>query len=693
MRRLAGISLNRIASFWLRVSLIGAVVGSAGSGSFAQSQVPFYSKTELARAVAVQQANQSAILAGQGVFGVGVGETNGTLAITVLVDSTNRAAQLPTTLDEFPVTVQAVGTVHALPCTGLNPQSAYPLPIPLGVSAGNILLFDSGACCASGTIGFKVRDNSSGRVGWISNNHVVGHGTDGCPSTAPIGTVQYQPGAVDNNCGAAQNIGVLNRTVPITFGGAANLVDCGFVQSSDSAISANILNLGSQVNNVVPAFVGQVVQKNGRTSNCTQGTVTAVNLTVNIDYSESAPCATSCGIATFNNQIMVAPSAPSSAFGAPGDSGSPIVDANNNAVGLLFAGDSSGNAFGNPIGTVLSALNVSLSSVASSQVVTRTSRFWFTHGFSSDANCATLLGAINFNGGVLDLGFVTLATANRNSDNVIDGTDAFIEALGFYWRGAGKTGEPSGTQSLGLKSSGLCVARKQLAVELIAAIANTTLLGTFPPNATYVNGHTVTNFPGDLISQARTAAAGFDVAAVRSMTALLKKFNSSGQTNNLPNGLEECSAQPSKILKPISRDPMLQDTCPGINDTCLAAKTIVFSDENPVFNDSVSLAGFHDDIPSPACNVGGRDAVWQVSPPVAANGRQFSVSTQGSNFDTVLSIWSGTCSNLTPVACADNVLGSGEQLTFTTDGVNTFFIVIEGSGGAFGNVKMSVRSF
>jgi len=46
-----------------------------------------------------------------------------------------------------------------------------------------------------------------------------------------------------------------------------------------------------------------------------------------------------------------------------------------------------------------------------------------------------------------------------------------------------------------LKSSGLCIARKQLAVELIAAYANTTLLGTFPPNATYVNGGTVTNFP------------------------------------------------------------------------------------------------------------------------------------------------------------------------------------------------------
>jgi hypothetical protein len=695
MRKLANMKLNRIRSFRPYFSVIYVMAAFLGVVASARAQVPFYSRTEFARAVAVQQANQSALLASGGVFGVGVGETNGTLAITVLVDSTNRVAQLPASLEEFPVNVLVVGVIHALPCTGLDPKTSYPLPVPLGVSAGNVLLFDGGACCASGTIGFKVRDNQTSEVGWLSNNHVVGHGTDGCPSTAPLGTIQYQPGAVDNNCAAAQDIGVLSRTVPIFFGGSPNLVDCGFVLSSDSAVSSDILNLGPQVNNVVPAFVGQVVQKNGRTSNCTQGTVTAVNLTVNIDYSEAAPCATTCGIATFNNQIMIVPTAPAPAFAMQGDSGSPIVDANNNAVGLLFAGDlTTGTGFGNPIGAVLSALNVSMSSIASSQDVTRTSRFWFTHGFSSDTNCATLLNAITFGGGVLDLGFVTLPTANRNSDNVIDATDAFIEALGFYWKATARTGEPDGSQSQKLKSSALCIARKQLAVELIAAMANTTLLGTFPPSATYVNAGTVTNFPANLISQARETAAGFDVTAIRSMTAFLKKFNSSGQTNNLPAGLVECSPQTSRTLKPIARDALTQDTCPGVNGTCLSAKTIVFSGATPVFQDSASIAGFQDTMPIPTCGTGGPNAVWQVAPPVAAAGRQFTVSTSGSNFDTLLVVWSGTCSNLTEVGCADAVSGNGgETLTFTADGINTFFIVIQGKGGTFGKAKLSVQSF
>jgi hypothetical protein len=548
-----------------------------------------------------------------------------------------------------------------------------------------------------------VRDNVTGVIGWIGNNHVVGNGTDSCPGSAPLGTPEYQPGPIDTTpvCSAGKLIGTLSRFVPINFSGGNNLVDCGLVQSSDSAVSSTILNLGPQVNNVAPAFVGQAVRKNGRTTSCTEGTVSAVNATANIAYDGAT-----CTVATFTNQVVVSPPSASLPFAAPGDSGSPIVDANNNAVALLFAGDpTTGTAFGNPISAVLNALNVSLSSIASSQVVTRTSRFWFTHGYSSDTNCATLLNAIQFNGGFIDLGFVTLPTANRNSDNVIDATDSFIEALSFYWRSNGRTGEPNGSQSQALSGSTLCKARKQLGVELIAAIANTTLLGTWPPNATYKSGTTVTNFPANLISQAQTVGAGFDVVAIRNMTALLKKFNGSGLTNNVPNGLVECSAQPTKQLKPISRDPMTQDTCPGPNDSCGSAKAIVFSGATPTFSDTVAIARFLQTMPSPTCNAGGRNAVWQVSPPVAAKGRQFNVSTAGSNFDTVLSIWSGTCSagsnstgtagnGLVQVSCADNLLGiGGETLTFTTDGSNTFFIVVEGKSGAYGKVKMSVLSF
>jgi hypothetical protein len=329
--------------------------------------------------------------------------------------------------------------------------------------------------------------------------------------------------------------------------------------------------------------------------------------------------------------------------------------------------------------------------------ITRTSRYWFTHGFSSDTNCATLLGAIQLNGGIENLGFVNLPTANRNGDNVVDANDAFIEALSFYWRSTGKTGESGGTQNENLHASALCTARKQLAVELIAATANFRLLGTKPANATFLSGKTVTNFPPDLLAQARTAGENFDVGAIRSMTALLRLFNSSGLTNNLPAGLVECSAQPSKILKPISRDPMTQDTCPGVNDSCGAAAVVAFSSSSQfapaIFTATVNLNAYTNNFPAPACGAGGRDAVWKILPAVGTAGRQFTVSSAGSNFDTMLSVWSGSCSNPTPVNCANSALANlGENLVFTTDGINTFFVVGEGSAGQYGKLKVKFTS-
>jgi hypothetical protein len=356
-------------------------------------------------------------------------------------------------------------------------------------------------------------------------------------------------------------------------------------------------------------------------------------------------------------------------------------------------GDGTGTADG------ISDIIGTCGSSGSTQVVTRTSRFWFTHGYSTnDTTCATLLKAIQINGGRLNLGFISLPTGNHTADNVADANDALIEALSLYWRNSGKTGEDGGLQNQELKGSRLCKARKKLAVELTAAIANTRLLGTKPANATYFDGVTVTNFPANLIQQARTAASSDDINAVQSMTALLTKFNSSGLTNNFQSGLVECSAQKSKDLRKLSRDPTTQLTCPGVSTTCDSAEAVVFPNSgdpfaSAVFARSVNLSKVIGSVQSPSCSAGGRDAVWQVKPAVGTDGRQFTVTTDGSNFDTMISVWTGACSNLTEAACVNGVFGTGgEQLSFTTDGTSTFRIVVEGASGQYGKLKVKVTS-
>ena len=74
-----------------------------------------------------------------------------------------------------------------------------------------------------------------------------------------------------------------------------------------------------------------------------------------------------------------------------------------------------------------------------------------------------------------------------------------------------------------------------------------------------------------------------------------------------------------------------------------------------------------------------------------------SVKTTGSNFDTVISVRQGGCdttNRISEVGCVDAVTGvGGEQFTFTTDGVNPYFIIVEGKNGTVGKLKISVTSF
>ncbi len=165
-------------------------------------------------------------------------------------------------------------------------------------------------------------------------------------------------------------------------------------------------------------------------------------------------------------------------------------------------------------------------------------------------------------------------------------------------------------------------------------------------------------------------------------------------TNNLPNGLVECSPQSSKTLKQDSQDPMSQATCPGVNNSCSAAQVVVFPNSSDpfakaVFTTSINLGSYTVNMPAPLCGIGGRDAVWQIPPSIGSRWQAVHRVHRGSNFDTMLAVWTGSCSaggsNLIAVSCiASNIGLQGVQLSFNTDGTNTFFIVGEGPVGQYG---------
>jgi hypothetical protein len=312
----------------------------------ASAETPIFSDSEIAHAKAVHAQHLGELMSLPGIHGVGIGEELGHIGILILVDDESRTTHMPKTVEDVPAIVRAVGEITAH-------------QINLGVDGGNNIVCNG--YCASGTVGFKVCDNTtSGVGGFITNNHVAAIGCPGlCPNNAPLGTNFFSPSFCD---GGTTVVGTLNRFIPIVLDDATlNYVDAAFVQSTDAQVSNNIQEIGPQNNTIVTAYLGQAVCKSGRTSGLTCGTVTGINLTIIVDYSDVGIC----GNAIFSNQVMYSPASPYTVMSQSGDSGSPVVEANTNAaVALNFAGDTSGDGFGNPIGAILSALQVSLCGIS-----------------------------------------------------------------------------------------------------------------------------------------------------------------------------------------------------------------------------------------------------------------------------------------------------------------------------------------
>ena len=241
-------------------------------------------------------------------------------------------------------------------------QGFEPRPIPLGVSGGNILDSSARYCCG-GTLGSLVEDNQATQY-ILSPNHILARSNRGMP-----GDLIVQPGLIDTDCqkDPSDAVATLSTYIPISFTAnrifppknKVNQVDAAIAEVEAGKVdpSGSILNIGQVSAETVAPTLGMPVQKNGRTSGLTSGTITAVDVTAAVQYP------TTCGSQTyrigwFTGQIMVGPSG----FSSAGDSGSLVVEdclTSPRAVGLLFAGTNSSTLL-NPIGTVLSQLNVSM---------------------------------------------------------------------------------------------------------------------------------------------------------------------------------------------------------------------------------------------------------------------------------------------------------------------------------------------
>lgn len=205
----------------------------------------------------------------------------------------------------------------------------------------------------AGTLGGFMSHRASGRLVLVSNNHVLAN-----EDRAEIGDAVYQPGPYDGG-GSSDRVGTLTAWAPLRRPGP-NLVDAAIAEVDDG-IDVDLVTVTGAATpftgvRTSPIEPGEAVFKVGRTTQMTQGLVTAIEVdSVVVNYE--------IGELSFDRQIELE-GAGDAAFSAGGDSGSFVADDNGEVFGLLFAGGDVGGSNGrgltyvNDMSSVMSHLDL-----------------------------------------------------------------------------------------------------------------------------------------------------------------------------------------------------------------------------------------------------------------------------------------------------------------------------------------------
>jgi hypothetical protein len=324
----------------------------------------------------VLKQNSGQLLSRANVVATGIGykftqgEKTPTLSIVCSVAEKLPVARL-SAQDVVPSTIDGIATDVIQ--TGLisiqQARTDRHRPAPGGVSIGHRNI-------TAGTLGCLVKKNGETLI--LSNNHVMANSNDAQPGDAIL-----QPGPHDGGTYPDDQIAELHDFVPVsltepqlptecpianqvasflnsvakavgsdarlqavTIRAEDNLVDAAVARPLKvEDVSDEILEVGALAG-VAQGELGIAIKKSGRTTGFTTGEIMQVDVTVNVQYGTGR-------IARFTDQLMAG------AMSQGGDSGSAVLDNDNNLVGLLFAGSDTTTII-NRIENVFSALGLSL---------------------------------------------------------------------------------------------------------------------------------------------------------------------------------------------------------------------------------------------------------------------------------------------------------------------------------------------
>lgn len=300
---------------------------------------------EILTLVNIQEKSQDRLLLKPNVVGVGIafkvidGRKTDSIGITVYVSSKmdisllSKSDVIPKSVEDVKTDVVETGVLFAQSDISLKNKVR---PARGGYSVGHYQV-------TAGTIGTCVVDATPfagipNAYYILSNNHVLANANN-----AHLGDPILQPGHADGGVLPYDVFARLARFVPIDFSGGCNYVDAALGQGNFDDLDREIYWSG-HVKGIGPPDLGMTLYKTGRTTGHSSGYIIGINATVMVNYGGGK-------VAKFCKQIMTTP------MSQGGDSGSLMIDKDNQAVGLLFAGSSS-VTIANDIQHVMQALQV-----------------------------------------------------------------------------------------------------------------------------------------------------------------------------------------------------------------------------------------------------------------------------------------------------------------------------------------------
>src|SRR6266702_307162 len=210
-----------------------------------------------------------------------------------------------------------------------------------------------------------------------------------------------------------------------------------------------------------------------------------------------------------------------------------------------------------------------------------------------------------------------------------------------------------------------------------------------------------TSFPFDTFQATIRSPSGTVLATVDSRSNVdqdpdagnpyyhLQTFNLlayAGQTIRVYFGsTNDSSLETSFLIDDVSVQ-VSSSTAPPSNDPCSGAIAMTAGTTYTVNTTYATSTGD----PTPVCQGSFGRGVWYTYTPASSG--TVTISTCGSDFDTVVAVYSGSCGSLTPVACNDNsgpsCATSRASVSFFGVSGTTYFILAGGAAAASGNLSI-----